>query len=153
MYCIVITKKHTNKMIVANKSCHCHCCHCDDCSPCVVIIIVADDVVVVVSSFETLADLFNTYFRDEKRRDRERKRDILLAIHDQSGESTNCQKQRWSYWVEPPVNKNDKVYIKPLNPTKHLLMCSMLKNSSSLSSRSPALRGSSTLLDYPGLLL
>ena len=139
-------------MIVANKSCHCHCCHCDDCSPCVVIIIVADDVVVVLSSFETLADLFNTYFRDEKRRDRERERDILLAIHDQSGESTNCQKQRWSYWVEPPVKKNDKVYIKPLNPTKHLLMCSMLKNSSSLSSRSPALRGSSTLLDYPGLL-
>ena len=73
-------------MIIANKSCHCHCCHCDDCSPHVVTITVADDNVVVVSSFDTLADLFNTYFRDEKRR--ERKRDVLVAIHDQSREST-----------------------------------------------------------------
>ena len=74
-------------MRIKNKShcCHhCHCCRCDDCLPCVVIIIAADDDdnddVVVVSSFDTLADLFNTYFRDKiGETEREREKEMFLS--------------------------------------------------------------------------
>ena len=48
--------------------------------------------------------------------------DFLVTLHDQSGESTNHQKQRWSCWVEPPIEQNDNEYIKIPNPMKHLFM-------------------------------
>ena len=71
-------QKKAHKMIITNKSSHCHCCHCDDCLHHAVAITVADDNVVVVSSFDTLADLFNTYFTDGKRSDREREKELFL---------------------------------------------------------------------------